>query len=331
MAQQKFFSGLTEGMINRSAGERPDRQKTHFFWPDEYAPDVEAPKGHTQTVGARSGPPPPQTATNGRADDRGGHRGPGTTRPPSSTINGRLFGSQETGVDEVDERRAVRGQRPERGEEGEQLMAAGRARPANNTASHIQFYDAVESSFGELERSRAHERRRIEQFLRQQSEEDTGEAARAKRLSTLQSKIEFYDYPEPSPAEPRVIIHRGFGGSARSVQDSPPRSRTTSRQGGHPGELDADTGPYQDDEFEFDDRSSVRSSVCSSSYAPSLGYHRTAHTDLPEHKRNSQRHLRSSINFHNGCTVADDSEAPRKTVSVRESATSRVGVGLPNL
>ncbi|XP_058127773.1 uncharacterized protein LOC131290822 [Anopheles ziemanni] len=272
MAQQKFFSGLTEGMINRSAGERPDRQKTHFFWPDEYAPDVEAPK-----------------------------RKENAPNPPQRPINGKVHEHEQRDPDPA---------------------PATRGHQQKNTASHIQFYDGVESSFGELERSKAHERRRIEQFLRQQSEEDTGEAARAKRLSTLQSKIEFYDYPPESVAagEPRVIIHR-FGGSARSVQESPPRSRAASRQ-------DIDT-TYQDEEFEFDDRSSIRSSA--SSYAPSC-YRRTSHvSDLPEHKRNSQRHLRSSINFHNGCTIADDSEAPRKTVSVRESATSRVGVGLPNL
>lgn len=316
MAQQKFFSGLTEGMINRSAGERPDRQKTHFFWPDEYAPDVEAPKRKENPPKTES-----QRPVNGKVHEHE-QRGPSSAR--TATINGRLFGnSEETGVDEVDERIGRRQSQVGYGEANPEPAPATRGHQQKNTASHIQFYDGVESSFGELERSKAHERRRIEQFLRQQSEEDTGEAARAKRLSTLQSKIEFYDYPPESAGagEPRVIIHR-FGGSARSVQESPPRSRATSRQ-----DIDA---TYQDDEFEFDDRSSIRSSA--SSYAPSSCYRRTSHvSDLPEHKRNSQRHLRSSINFHNGCTIADDSEAPRKTVSVRESATSRVGVGLPNL
>uniref|UniRef100_A0A182P7M8 Uncharacterized protein n=1 Tax=Anopheles epiroticus TaxID=199890 RepID=A0A182P7M8_9DIPT len=261
MAQQKFFSGLTEGMINRASGERPDRQKTHFYWPDEYAPD----------------PEPPAPSINGRAKlNRRSSDVPSTDQhstwePPVTT----------TTIPTT-------------------TTPPFRDRPVKRAESHIQFYDGVGSSFGELERSKAHERHRIEQFLRQQSEEETGEAARAKRLSTLQSKIEFYDYCPP-------VANGSVGRRAN-------------------GELayEQDAG---DEELDFDDRSSI----CSSNHTTPTSGHRPRLAELPEHKRHSQRHLRSSINFHNGCAIADDREDPRKPVTVRESATARVVVGLPNL
>ncbi|XP_053678301.1 uncharacterized protein LOC128728691 [Anopheles nili] len=254
MAQQKFFSGLTEGMINRAAGERPDRQKTHFYWPDEYAPEPVSPINERQPLNRTESPP--------RLNQH-------STPEP-------------------------------------------RERTPKHAESHIRLDDGVGSSFGELERTRAHERFRIEQFLRQQSEEDTGEAARAKRLSTLQSKIEFYDYCSPPAGTPRTRVARtrtpgnGYGGTPGS--DHMPENGYDDTFGGGVDELDGD------------DRS-----VCSSASG-----HRSQ-PEVPEHKRNSQRHLRSSINFHNGCATADESEISRKPLSVRDSATTRVGVGLPNL
>uniref|UniRef100_A0A182W4S5 Uncharacterized protein n=1 Tax=Anopheles minimus TaxID=112268 RepID=A0A182W4S5_9DIPT len=275
MAQQKFFSGLTEGMINRATGERPDRQKTQFYWPDEYAPE-----------------PEPSPSINGRPLNRR----PSETSSPQPTTERRT--DQHTVWDPV----VVRDRLPKHAE------------------SHIQFYDGVGSSFGELERTKAHERLRIEQFLRQQSEEETGEAARAKRLSTLQSKIEFYDYCTPAA-----------NGTAR--RNAAQRSESNGYGSEHDRNGDAFEQDAGEDELDFDDRSSYRSSICSSTHTtPTSGHrHHRGGSELPEHKRNSQRHLRSSINFHNGCTIADDSEDPRKPVSVRESATTRVGVGLPNL
>ncbi|XP_052899873.1 uncharacterized protein LOC128306402 [Anopheles moucheti] len=281
MAQQKFFSGLTEGMINRASGERPDRQKTQFYWPDEYAPEPE----------------------------------------PSPTINGRPVNRRPSGTPIGSNPQPTTERRIDQHTASEPPVA--RDRLPKHAESHIQFYDGVGSSFGELERTKAHERLRIEQFLRQQSEEDTGEAARAKRLSTLQSKIEFYDYCAP------------LNGATR--RNGGPSGRHSNGFGGSEHDRNGDTAFEQDpgeDELDFDDRSSYRSSVCSSTHTTPTSGHRHHHqtgSELPEHKRNSQRHLRSSINFHNGCTIADDSEDPRKPVTVRESATTRVGVGLPNL
>ncbi|XP_050071692.1 uncharacterized protein LOC126559562 [Anopheles maculipalpis] len=286
MAQQKFFSGLTEGMINRASGERPDRQKTHFYWPDEYAPE-----------------PAPSTSINSRRSSSTSTTASSSQLAPSITT--------------TDHRR------PEQHSTWEPVS---RDRHPKHAESHIQFYDGVGSSFGELERTKAHERFRIEQFLRQQSEEETGEAARAKRLSTLQSKIEFYDYCTPSPA---------VNGAVRRNPAHAGRSRTENNGYGSEHDRNGDTTEHDpgEDELDFDDRSSYRSSICSSTRTtPTSGHrHYTTGTELPEHKRNSQRHLRSSINFHNGCAVADDSDDPQKPITVRESATTRVGVGLPNL
>uniref|UniRef100_A0A182SM42 Uncharacterized protein n=1 Tax=Anopheles maculatus TaxID=74869 RepID=A0A182SM42_9DIPT len=286
MAQQKFFSGLTEGMINRASGERPDRQKTQFYWPDEYAPEPE----------------------------------------PSPSINGRPLSRRSSTATTASSTQLTPSTAPARRTEHQSTWESiARDRHPKHAESHIQFYDGVGSSFGELERTKAHERFRIEQFLRQQSEEETGEAARAKRLSTLQSKIEFYDFCTPPPSA---------NGAVRRNPAHSGRSRTENGYGSeHDRNGDASEHEPGEDELDFDDRSSYRSSIGSSTRTtPTSGHrHHTNGTELPEHKRNSQRHLRSSINFHNGCTIADDSEDPRKPITVRESATTRVGVGLPNL
>uniref|UniRef100_A0A182I9E8 Uncharacterized protein n=1 Tax=Anopheles arabiensis TaxID=7173 RepID=A0A182I9E8_ANOAR len=224
MAQQKFFSGLTEGMIKRAAGERPDCQKTQFYWPDEDVPDRTVLTDTTPSINGRPHQPTRRSWT----------ASSGSTAVDSPVTPHYHYQSIWEPI--------VRDRHPKHAE------------------SHIRFYDGVGSSFIELEHTRAHERHRIEQFVRHQSEDETGVAARSKRLSTLQSNIAFYDYCTPV----------AFG--------------------------------YRQSTFE-----------------------------LPEHKRNSQRHLRSSINFHNGCATADDREDPRKPVTVRESATARVVVGLPNL
>ncbi|XP_052868098.1 uncharacterized protein LOC128274049 [Anopheles cruzii] len=273
MAQQKFFSGLTEGMINKASSERPDRQKTHFFWPDEYAPD-DAP-----TVSQLQQSP---------AINRVRHHQPGQTSQP----NGQP---------------AYRAGPPP-------LTATSDRVPNAVRRSNIQFYDGVDSTFGELERVRANEKRRIEQFLRQQSEEDTGEGARAKRLSTMQSAIEFYDYVDT-------------GGGAVAARQQP------DLHGAVNGWLA--TASVGDDTEERDGascRSSERSSTTYSGRSSPSGSGR-AGGGLPEHKRHSQRHLRSSINFHGGDRAggAEDGGATRKPLTVRESATSRVGVGLPDL
>ncbi|XP_049300459.1 uncharacterized protein LOC125774030 [Anopheles funestus] len=286
MAQQKFFSGLTEGMINRASGERPDRQKTHFYWPDEYAPE-----------------PEPSATINGHPLNR---------RPSEAPIGSSPQPTIERRPDQQPPTTTC-------------VPAVVRDRLPKHAESHIQFYDGVGSSFGELERTKAHERFRIEQFLRQQSEEETGEAARAKRLSTLQSKIEFYDYCTPVNGTSR----RNAVPSGRFTTQRPDNGYAASEHERNGEVFEQDAG---EDELDFDDRSSYRSSICSSTHTtPTSGHRHHAGSELPEHKRNSQRHLRSSINFHNGCTIADDSEDPKKPVSVRESATNRVGVGLPNL
>lgn len=42
MSDQKFFSGLTDGMMRKSK-KNPDRQQTNFFWPDETKPSAQSP------------------------------------------------------------------------------------------------------------------------------------------------------------------------------------------------------------------------------------------------------------------------------------------------
>ncbi|XP_058064357.1 uncharacterized protein LOC131214037 [Anopheles bellator] len=315
MAQQKFFSGLTEGMINKASAERPDRQKTHFYWPDEYAPcpDDAAPVRHATIPRLHGGVAPPAQS-----------------HDPPAAVSGR---QHQPSINRVRHQGPATG--PGRGPSqpnGQTAYAAG-APPTSDRVLHsvrrsnIQFYDGVDSAFGELERVRANEKRRIEQFLRQQSEEDTGEAARAKRLSTMQSAIEFYDYvdtggPTRQPPDLHGAVNGwlaiGGGGSSPSVGDD------TEENGGSC-------------------RSSERSSTTYSGRSSPSGSGRAG--QLPEHKRHSQRHLRSSISFHGGDTgavaatvaaaaaaaAAEDGGATRKPLTVRDSATSRVGVGLPDL
>jgi len=48
MSAQKFFSGLTDGMMNKNKKKVPDRQQTNFFWPDET--DVsKTPQNHSKS------------------------------------------------------------------------------------------------------------------------------------------------------------------------------------------------------------------------------------------------------------------------------------------
>uniref|UniRef100_A0A182WYW4 Uncharacterized protein n=1 Tax=Anopheles quadriannulatus TaxID=34691 RepID=A0A182WYW4_ANOQN len=249
MAQQKFFSGLTEGMIKRAAGERPDRQKTQFYWPDEDIPDPTVLTDTTSSINGRPHQPSRRswTASSGSA---------AVDSPVTPHYHHQSIWEP-----------IVRDRHPKHAE------------------SHIRFYDGVGSSFIELEHTRAHERHRIEQFVRHQSEDETGVAARAKRLSTLQSNIAFYDY-----CTPVALSLNGNAGDRRTHTED--RERADEQDGSELNELD------------FDDCSSYR------------GY-RQSTFELPEHKRNSQRHLRSSINFHNGCATADDREDPSATARRR--------------
>ncbi|KXJ71351.1 hypothetical protein RP20_CCG020789 [Aedes albopictus] len=302
MAGQKFFHGLTEGMINRASG-RPDRQKSSFYWPDEYLQDPEEiykTSSRRQSAASSIMSTPTQECAS-----------------PASEY------------------------------ESADVL---KQRHKSNAESHIAFYDECDSSFSEIKRDRQREKLRIEQFLREQSD-DVSEMAKTRRQNTLKSRIQFYDMDEPgdrSPPKARSPIKpytNGYHTPQTPDHGDPPRYSPMSnggadrlrRQLSSPGGSSEYhysaryTGSYEDFE-EDDDRRSYKSTELNFSPPGTPGGGGGGGSDVPEHKRISQRHLRSSINFCNGVAVADDSSAPRKTASVRESAAAqRVGVGLPNL
>ncbi|XP_058444792.1 uncharacterized protein LOC131426232 [Malaya genurostris] len=295
MAGQKFFHGLTEAMINR-ATDRPDRQKSSFYWPDEYQQD-------------------PQDAYTT------------SSRRQSTTASSTPNKECASPASELDTSEVLRQQR-HRG----------------NVRSNIQFNDECDSSFSQLERERQHEKLRIAAFLREQCD-DVSEAAKTRRQNTLKSNFHFYDFDvtpdsksaQNSPPKPT----NGYRQSAATSEfDDPLRSSplpnntsngggTTRRQQPQYSPASSEyhysaryTGSYED--FE-DDRSYKSTDFNFSPPGTPCG------GEMPECKRNSQRHLRSSINFRNGVAMADDDTDERKPVTVRDSATERVGVGLPNL
>ncbi|XP_058816597.1 uncharacterized protein LOC131679862 [Topomyia yanbarensis] len=293
MAGQKFFHGLTEAMINR-ASDRPDRQKSSFYWPDEYQEDPqEAYKTSSRRQSTASSTP-----------------SKGCASPASELDTGEVIKQQ---------------------------------RHRGNVRSNIQFSDDCDSSFSQLERDRQTEKLRIAAFLREQCD-DVSEAAKTRRQNTLKSNFHFYDFddtpdgksaqspppkptngyqrsaPTPDPEDPlrSSPLPNGNGGTTRRQQYSPASSEYhySARY----------TGSYED--FE-DDRSFKSNDFNYGNFSPPGT---PSGGEVPEYKRNSQRHLRSSINFHNGAAMADDeASAERKPVTVRDSATGRVGVGLPNL
>ncbi|XP_050098923.1 uncharacterized protein LOC126579563 isoform X2 [Anopheles aquasalis] len=308
MAQQKFFSGLTEGMMNKGMVDRPDRQKTHFYWPDDSTVEPSESLKKQPSVEAL-------LAGNGNLP---------------STINRQANEANDHNNDQCRQQHYMRNINDQ---------ASPYHHSQRPTRSNIQIYNDVESigkPIGKQQRLGINENLRIDQPLRRQpSERETGEAARSKRLSAMQSKIEFYDYIDtttstpshhrskrPSEKQSFAKTENGWVTTATVLQDGmtdpyptidsySQRSQPSSMHGG--------------DDLE-DDQSSSRSSELNDWYSRT-----SPSTALPEHKRHSQRHLRSSINFHNGCTTADDSGATRKPLTVRDSATTRVGVGLPNL
>lgn len=295
MAGQKFFHGLTEAMINRGSGG-PDRQKSSFFWPEEYMQD---PEESYSTSSRRQ-----STASSVR-----------TT--PTQERASPAFEFESADVQ--------------------------KQRHRNNAQSHIAFSDGSDSSFSHIERNRALEKLRIEKFLREQSD-DVSEMAKTRRQNTLKSSFQFYDVVDsgdrspPKATSPTKHTSNGYHppptpdqGELASARYSPVstngdrhRRQLSSPGGSSEYHYSARyTGSY--DDFE-DDRSFKSTDFNFSPPGTPVG------GDTSEHRRNAHRHLRSSINFSNGVAVADDSSAPRKTVSVREAAsTQRVGVGLPDL
>lgn len=294
MSGQKFFHGLTEAMINRHRpSDGPDRQKSSFFWPDEYMQDA----SETYRTSSRSHSSASSTPTKQCASPAG---------------------ELET---------------PEILKQRHRL----------NARSHITFDDGSnDSSFSQLERERKREKLRIAQFLREQSD-DVSEAAKQSRQTSLKSKIHFYDYVDtahekstPKATSPTAPANNGCYRAATPDQEELSRYSPLSNGGAYRKQHSSPaaseyhysaryTGSY--DDFE-DDRSFKSNDFNYNGFSPPGT---PTGGELPEHKRMSQRHLRSSINFCNGVLIADDSSAPRKPASVRESATDRVGVGLPNL
>ncbi|XP_055618237.1 uncharacterized protein LOC129763321 [Toxorhynchites rutilus septentrionalis] len=292
MSGQKFFHGLTDAMINRHRpADGPDRQKSSFFWPDEYMQDA------SETYRTSSGSHSSASST--------------PTKQCASPA-----GERET---------------------PEILMQRHRS----NARSHITFDDGCDSSFSQLERERQREKLRIAQFLREQSD-DVSEAAKQSRQTSLKSNFHFYDFVDtanekstPKAASPTTTTNGCFRAATPEQEELArysPMSNGTAYRKQHSSPAASEyhysaryTGSY--DDFE-DDRSFKSNDFNYNGFSPPgtpLG------GEIPEHKRMSQRHLRSSINFSNGVLIAEDSSAPRKPASVRESATDRVGVGLPNL
>lgn len=303
MAGQKFFHGLTDAMINRATADRPDRQKSNFYWPDEYMQDSQE-TFRTSNGGSSASSRRPSTASSSAT---------ATPKECMSPI----------------------------GDSAEVL----KLRHRSNARSHIEFYDDCDTSFTALEREKQRTKLGIEKFHREQ-DEDASEAAKTRRQNTLKSKIHFYDYEEP-PQTSRTPSRQQSNGHYQPaatpeypeeprfspVNNGTPPVHSFRRQQSSPATSEYHysaryTGTY--DDFE-DDRFSCKSNDYGFS-PPGTPVSGGGGGDVPEHKRNSQRHLRSSIAFCNGVAIAEDSSAPRKPASVRDAASAqRVGVGLPNL
>lgn len=305
MAGQKFFSGLTDAMINRASVDRPDRQKSNFFWPDEYMQDSQ------DTFRTSNG-------NSGASSRRPSTASSSATATPKECISP-LGGSTATV-----------------GDSAEVL----KQRHQSNARSHIQFYDDCDSSFTALEREKQRTKMGIEKFLREQ-DDDVSEVAKTRRQNTLKSNFQFYDVEEPQmPRTPsRQQNSNGHHHSVATTPDYPEEHRFSPVNGGPVQSVSSEyhyssryTGSYDDyDDF---DRFSCRSNDYG--FSPPGTPISGAGGDMPDHKRNSQRHLRSSIAFSNGVAIAEDDTSSngsgRKPVSVRDAAaTQRVGVGLPNL
>lgn len=307
MAGQKFFHGLTDAMINRSSADRPDRQKSNFYWPDEYLQDSqETFRTSNENSGASSRRP--STASSST-----------TPKECMSPIGGSTL--------------AV--------DSGEVLMQRNRS----NARSHIAFYDDCDSSFSALEREKQRTKLGIEKFLREQ-DDDVSEVAKARRQNTLKSNFQFYDFEEPqTPRTPtRQQNSNGHNHPVATTPDFPEDHGFSPINGGPGQPLRRQQSSPASSEYHYsarytgsyDDYEDDRFSCRSNDYGFSPPGTPVSGGDLPEHKRNSQRHLRSSIAFCNGVAIAEDDASStgsgRKPVSVRDAAaTQRVGVGLPNL
>lgn len=304
MAGQKFFSGLTDAMITRASAERPDRQKSNFFWPDEYMQE-------------------PQDAFRTSSGSGASSRRPSTTSS-SATATPKECPSPLGGSTEV-----------------------LKQRHRGNARSNIEFYDDCDSSsFSALEREKQRTKLGIEKFLREQ-DDDVSEVAKARRQNTLKSNFQFCDVEEAPRTPSRQQNTNGHHHPVATTPDYPEDPRFSPvngaphqsfrRQQSSPAASEYHysaryTGSY--DDYEDFDRFSCRSNDYG--FSPPGTPHSGG--EIPEHKRNSQRHLRSSFAFSNGATIAEDdrssigSGSGRKPVSVREAAaTQRVGVGLPDL
>lgn len=305
MAGQKFFSGLTDAMINRTS-DRPDRQKSSFYWPDEYMQDSQD-TFRTSNGGSGASSRRPSTASSSA-----------TATPKECMSPVGAFGESADVL---------------------------KQRHQSNARSHIKFFDDCDSSFTALEREKQRAKLGIEKFLREQ-DDDVSEVAKTRRQNTLKSNFQFYDVVE-QPQQQRTPSRQQTNGNHQpaSTPDYPedhtrfspvmsngaPPVQSFRRQQSSPASSEYHysaryTGSY--DDFEDEDRCSYKSNDYNFSPpgTPNSG------GEIPEHKRNSQRHLRSSIAFCNGVAIAEDSSASRKPVSVRDAAsTQRVGVGLPNL
>uniref|UniRef100_A0A1Q3FDQ7 Uncharacterized protein n=1 Tax=Culex tarsalis TaxID=7177 RepID=A0A1Q3FDQ7_CULTA len=311
MAGQKFFSGLTDAMINRASADRPDRQKSNFYWPDEYMQDSQ------DTFRTSNG-------NSGASSRRPSTASSSATATPKDCMS--PIGASTVTL----------------GESAEVL----KQRHRSNARSHIEFYDDCDSSFSALEREKQRTKLGIEKFLREQ-DDDVSEMAKNRRQNTLKSNFHFNDFEEPQTprASSRQQNSNGYHHPVATTPDYPEDHRFSPINGGPVQSLRRQqsspvsseyhysaryTGSYDDEEF---DRYSCRSNDYGFS-PPGTPF--SGGGDVPEHKRNSQRHLRSSIAFSNGVAIAEDDTSSngsgRKPVSVRDAAaTQRVGVGLPNL
>ena len=278
MSQQKFFSGLTPGMMNRSAGV--DRQKSSLFWSTEDDNDGES--NNSETYGQRNNKK--SVVQNGEHNN--------TSRRHSNSYNQNSNqnnqNNQNNQIDDV---------------EIEKMDNLRKSRHENQLHSNFEFNDdAVDNEFTSLGYPRHNEMKlrnttRNEDF-RHYSRQNSGESEELSPRKQNVSSIKFYDFDESAN-------NRNNDSNARVPRNGDYHT-TSSRY----------TGSYV-----YDEESPSRRNRAYS--VPEV-----VHQE-PRSPPNPHRHLQSSINFSDGSVIGQD--VYKKSVSVRDSAVKRVGVGLPNM
>uniref|UniRef100_A0A8D8P4C3 (northern house mosquito) hypothetical protein n=1 Tax=Culex pipiens TaxID=7175 RepID=A0A8D8P4C3_CULPI len=153
MAGQKFFSGLTDAMINRASAERPDRQKSNFFWPDEYLQEPQD-AFRTSSGSGASSRRPSTTSSSATATPK---ECPSPLGGSTEVLKQRHRGNARSNIEFYDDcdssfsALAREKQRTKLGiekflrEQDDDVSEVAKARRQNTLKSNFQFYDVEEA------------------------------------------------------------------------------------------------------------------------------------------------------------------------------------------